>query len=399
MTIEDRLRAAAHDLSRATSGARPGPLDGRHRRSAWKIPLAVVAAAAFIALGVLATSRHGTPRVSVSTGPVGPAVESITFGGGFTPNDVLATGRYVWVLGTAGTGGRSCSVVRLDPATLQTREYPLASCGGYYTAGGGYLYLAVPRYRAGTYTADVHIERLDTRTGDARVLAPVVTTAVGSAVGHLSLSYGGGYLWMYPWEGRLLKISPATGAVVETIEGLPVPGGGHPVVAANGAGIWLAQGPGGDGLLRRIPEGSTSASVVYTAPAPGSILWVSDAGTRVWAAAATFAQHGTGVQLRLVALDQSGRVVVETGPQGVGSPVTAGPAGSLWSVGSDSSCTGPAVLWRIDPDTGRSEPFASIPVPGGKPCVALGDAPLAVSGRFALVAASGVLYRVDLVSG
>ncbi len=399
MTIDDRLRSAAAELNRATSAARPrGPVRPP-RRAPTRIGLALVAAAAFIALGVLATSGHQTPHVSVSTAPVSPAVESITFPGGFTPASVLPTGGGVWVLGTTGTGDTSCSAVRLDPATLASRSYRLPACGGYAAAGGGYVYLAVPRYRPGTNTADVHIERLDTRSGKAEVLGPVVTSAPGSAVGHLNLSYGDGYLWMYPWDSKVLKISPTTGAVVESITGVPVPGGGHAVVAANRGGVWLAQGPGGDALLRRLPPGSSSTEVVYRAPEPGSILWVADTGRLVWAAAATFLQQGAQVQVRLVALDLSGHVVTESGPEGVGSPVVPGPDDTLWSVGNPSTCTGPQTLWRIDPSTGRSYSFASLAVHGVYSCVAPGESPLAVSGRFAFVAQSGSLYRVDLVSG
>jgi hypothetical protein len=330
-----------------------------------------------------------------------PAVSSITFSGPFQPQEVLATGGKAWLVGQIGSpAANRCAVERLDPRTLRTASYPLPECGPYATAGGGHLYLTALQYLAGTNSAEVHIESLDTATGHAVVMAPVVTTPVGSDVAHMALAYGGGSLWLYTWTNQLVKVSPVTGAVLDTIPAVPVPGGATPAVVANPAGVWVAAGPGGDGVLGRIPPGSRVPVAIYNTATPGSIRWLAAAGDRVWADAVSYLNGGRTAQTRLVGFDLSGRKVVETAPEDLGSSLVPGTGNALWSLGvAGPTCSGPQRLWKVDGSTGRSTTFTTLRSPVTNPCLNESSYQLAVAAGFVFVldptSTASLLYRIN----
>lgn len=268
-------------------------------------------------MAVVAASCSGTSSGGQGSGARPPTVRSLGFPGPFLTQDVVASGGKIWLVGAvASIAANTCAVERVDPTTLRTTTYPLAACGGYVAVGGGMIFLVVARYVTGTNNEELHIESFDTATGRSTVMTPVVTAGqIGSGFAHMAFTYGDGSLWLYPWITQLWRISPSTGAVVDTLSGVPEAGGGQPAVMVDSAGIWLAEGPGGGPVISRIPPGSRTPIQVYSAGIGGSILWLAALNGRVWADAATFSNEGRTVRTRLVALDHTGRKVVESGPE------------------------------------------------------------------------------------
>jgi len=225
----------------------------------------------------------------------------------------------------------------------------------------------------------------------------VVMTVGGSAIAHIALTYGAGFLWLYgfasPSSGTpvVLRISPVTGTVVATITGVPAIGGGQPALAVDAAGgVWLAGGAGGTASLERVAPGSSTPVPVLLDPAPVSILWLSAVGDTVWAQAATFGP-GNSASTRLVALATTGQPITEGQAEQLGDGPLAGSARALWSIGS-SHCPTVAVesyaepLYRIDPATGDAVVATTLRSPVNLCDVGPGSF-VAVAGRWVFVLA------------
>jgi hypothetical protein len=188
----------------------------------------------------------------------------------------------------------------------------------------------------------------------------------------MAMAYAGGSLWLNPWSGEVLQISPSTGAVVRTITGTPFSDGGHSLVEGGPGGLWMAGGAGSALILDRLGPGSTTPAVVYKGSGPRSVLWLSPVGDRVWAEVGTYVDGGRRVVTRLVAFDSSGERVLETSPEDPGDLPVVGSGGQLWSVGDGARCDGPQRLWRIDRRTGRSVTVATLASPVA-PCLVAAD--------------------------
>lgn len=139
---------------------------------------------------------------------------------------------------------------------------------------------------------------------------------------------------------------------------------------------------------------------MFTGPAPGSLLWVVEAGDRLWAASAAFGA-GTSFTTSLVAFDASGHQVRETPPVAVGEADAVGAGSRVWSVGTGGACDDPQRLWRTDTATGATAAAATLASPV-EACLALGPDHLAVAGGYVFVldttgsaSPAGVLYRVS----
>jgi len=329
------------------------------------------------------------------------AVRSRSFPGPFLPQQIVSTGGSLWVLGTMGsTDPNRCAVERLDPETLRGPTYPLPECGPYLAAGDSHLYVVAVRYVAGSNGEDLHLETVDTTTGQTTLDPSVITTVVGSGLAHMAFAYGLGSLWLDSWNDQLWRISASTGAVTGSVSERSVTSGGHPSIVATRSGVWLAEGPGGGPTLKRLVPGSKAPSTVFVAPGSASILWLAATPGRVWADVATYADEGRTVRTRLLAFGSSGRMVLETPPEGLGSSLVAGSGHTLWTVGAGTTCAGPQRLWRVDGTTGRSVAVTTLRSPI-EPCLTEGGSQLAVAGGFVFVldatgAASpaGVLYRI-----
>ena len=323
-------------------------------------------------------------------------MRTLRFTGSLGPTRELALDGRIWLVGSAGTG---CAVEELDPASLATRSYPLTECPtGYVAAGAGHLYLLVVHGRPTSNDEELHVETFDTTTGRSGVMAPVAATTVGSGLAHMTLLYGLGWLWLYPWGDRVLRISPSSGAVAGSVGGV-TSGGGHAVMAAEAAHMWLAEGPGGQHLFR-FTAASATASRVYRVPDPGSLVWVAAAGGRIWAEVATYSgTAGSVTTTRLVAFDGAGHRLFQNGPEAVGEAGLVEAGGQLWSAGLGTSCWAPLRLWRVQPGTGHSALAAVLG--HGQTCVTAGDVQMAAAGGYVFVldpaasgSGAGVLYRI-----
>jgi hypothetical protein len=174
----------------------------------------------------------------------------------------------------------------------------------------------------------------------------------------------------------------------------------------NAAGIWLAGGPGGSGVLERLALGAATPVPVSVDPPPSSILWLTAVGDAVWAETATYRRGGTSVSTRLAAFDATGREIRKRPREQLGDGPLVGSARALWSLGS-SHCPTVAVesypepLYRVDPATGGAAVATTLRSPVD-PCDIGFGSYVAAAGRwvFALApshAASqpSTLFRVD----
>ena len=276
--------------------------------------------------------------------------------------------------------------------------------------GKAHLYLTAVTYVKGTSDSkQIRLVRFDTTTGHATAMRPVDATVYGSEIAHTTMTYGNGSLWLYGSANTqgsrgvdVVQISPTTGAVIRTIIGVPDIGGTQPAIAANEGGLWLGGGAGGPPNLDWLAPGSRTLSAVYTAPSPGSILWLSAIGNKVWAVVATYKNNGQVILIRLIAFDASGKVVVKSPPEQLGDGPLVGSGDRLWTVGVGSNCKEPQRLWAVDSSTGKSVGNTTLHSPI-EPCLTENNgSQLAVVGRSVFVldatgaaAPASVLFRID----
>ncbi len=362
---------------------------------------------AVVAATMLALAFAAPSGAAAGESP-GPKLRAVHFPASFAPQQIAAAAGSLWVLGSASPSTfTDCSMMRLDPSTLRMQTYALPLCATGIASGNGRVYLLVDRVQPDTNTRDYQIEVFDPATLSAQVLPPVVLQNVGSAVAHTDLSFGDGSLWLYGYalggKTEVVQISPETGAVENTIGNAPQIGGVYPAVVANGAGAWLAGGPGGPAQLDWIHAGSgatTNLSLV-SGGRTGSILWLSAVAGLVWAGVARYggAPGTTVVSTRLVALNGQGHVAVRSPWEAVGLyPVVATPDGHLWDVEFPARCPGRELLLEIDASAGVSRDAARLATP---PTVCNDEeagSELAALGREVFVllptaSAGAVLYR------
>ena len=349
-------------------------------RAKWALAATVLAALAVVGCG---------------TGTSG-GVRTMNFHGSFVPLALQVLDGEVWLVGSTPQG---CGAERVDPSNLHTKLFQLPSCDIYVAAGDHHLYVLGIDESAGSPAAQEHVVSFDPATGDAAVSPVVAAQTVGSGAGHMAFAFGLGDLWLYTWEqATLSRISTATGSVQSSVKGLES-GGGHPVMAFTDRAVWFAEGPGGSRLYE-LPAGATKPKVVYTAPDPGSVLWVSVVGNQVWAAVATYSNGGKSVHTRLVSFSDTGKKTFTTGELTVGDSASAGPDGALWSVGPGPSCNNPQKLWRTEAN-GKTKAVETLNRPT-QGCL-LESAQIASVGPYLFVldgtgtsSPGGVLYRVSV---
>jgi hypothetical protein len=381
-----------------------------HRAPAAGVALAALA---LILTVLVLASTTGVAPAAVASTPASSSVEKVApkltalhFRGPFVPLQVVAASGRVWVLGSrAPSSDTDCGLEEITPATMATRMYALPACATDIAAGGGRIYLVTGDMARGTNDYPLHIVAFDPHDGRSRVLSPVVMSVVGSAIAHTDFTYGGGALWLYAEQmlagPEVVRISPATGAVTATLKPVPEIGGIDPAVAANGAGLWLAGGPGGPPGVAWVRPGTEVPATVFQGAVHSSVAWLSAVGDEVWAGVETY---GTGPApsglTTLVELDQDGHLVVTSPSELTGqSPLVSTPGAGLWGLAAIGPCGHPAELLEVDPSTGSSHPSVALPSPA-QACDDAGEgSQLAAVGRdvFALiptgVAGSAVLYR------
>jgi hypothetical protein len=288
---------------------------------------------------------------------------------------------------------------------LQRQLYPGPACGSDVAVGGNQIYLTDVSYVGDSNDEQIQIERFNTLTRRATVLAPVDMTVAGSSIAHTSMIYDDGSLWLWgygapggPGTGRdeVVQIAASSGVVLRTITGVPGIGGTQPSMVVTDGGLWLSGGAGSGPTVERIASTASAPTVVYTAPSNSSVLWLSTVGKRVWAEVFT---AGTRSGSQLVVLSANAHQVLRTplSQKNFGQTAAVGTGGKLWAIGAGPSCSDPLQLWRINAATANAQSVLTL-LSSGEPCDA--DARVAVSGRkvFALVSGTPtptVLFRVS----
>ncbi len=195
---------------------------------------------------------------------------------------------------------------------------------------------------------------------------------------------------------------------------LPGDGGGHgdaeargrdggiePAVAANGAGLWLAGGPGGPPGVAWVRPGTEVPATVFQGAVHSSVAWLSAVGDEVWAGVEAYGTGPSPLRPDHPRRTGPGR------PRGRDLSLQidrsslhgSTPGAGLWGLAAIGPCGHPAELLEVDPSTGSSHPSVALPAPA-QACDDAGEgSQLAAVGRdvFALiptgVAGSAVLYR------
>jgi hypothetical protein len=343
----------------------------RRRRYVWAgVTGLVVAVALVLGLVVSSSGPRGAPHAAaaVGAGAARHRVRTVAFARSFVPQQVVTASGKIWVLGSMATDG-SCALAEVEPVSLATTTFALPACGSYITVGGGKIFLADGVFTQATDSDAFHIESFDTTTHESTVMDPVDITTTGTGYAHMDMTYGAGSLWLAPWSNHVLEISTTTGAVVRSISGEPVSNGGHPILAGGAGGLWSAPGVGGPEVIDRLAPPSSTPVPVFTGSAPGGVWFLTVVDGRVWAEVADSRDEGRHFVTGLVALDASGRTVLQVPFHQLGQWAIVGSGDDLWALTAGAGCTGRQRLWRIDGRSGRStvttfsSPVVPCPVP------------------------------------
>jgi DNA-binding SARP family transcriptional activator/DNA-binding beta-propeller fold protein YncE len=235
----------------------------------------VLAAAAAVPIFVLASGDPGTGPVTDRLAPGSVAVIDAATGRlirnvptGAPTARVTAGERFVWV-----THPWNRTVTRIDPRTFETRTFGVASEPVEATAGAGALWIAHPdgtiSWVTGDHTGD-HIERFriagsktfvgglafgagslwtatygnDSRFAVLRInpktrkVVARISFGFASVISVNSLAFGYGSVWVTGVQDQLLRIDPATNAVLDRIPVTDIMG----VAVGEGAAWGLVSG-------------------------------------------------------------------------------------------------------------------------------------------------------------
>jgi hypothetical protein len=363
-----------------------------------------VMAAAVIAVVLTMIAASYPAGAAVLTAPV----TTKHFDGAFQPDQVVAAGGAIWLVGAGPRGvnyGTGCRLGRLNPDSMRVATYRIPQCGFNVTAGDGAIFLETWVVSSQMY--QIHIERFSTST-HATTVFPTVSAALClcSAIAHTQLAYADGSLWFYAVPDssngpEVLQLSASTGAVEHAYLSVPEIGGTEPFVTGAPGYLWLAGGPGSGANFVRI---DVHTDAVRSVKLPGRVASVYDVlavqGQLYFLYLAS--RGGTGSSSSYTShlghLSSSGVLVAESPNEQVGSWLVNLP-GRLFSVGAGSTCPSGAHAWSIDEETLQATSVANLPPPGGNPCLGGGDfRPVAaVSGALFYLyinSPESVLYRV-----
>jgi hypothetical protein len=346
----------------------------RRRRVRGQTLSTLVVVLAVVGVLTLIFHGHGTNSRQATAGSPGSGVHvsALRFLGSFVPQQIVAQGGHLWVLGSTDPQSyEDCAIEEVDPTTLSTMRYGIPACAVDIAAGAGHIYLTTSTFVPDTAaTQDVRIEVFDTNTHRSIVLPAIDMSLVGSAIAHTALAYGDGSLWLYGHGSEIVKISPSTGAVLATMNDAPGIGGHFPTVVANTTGLWAAGGPGGPPDLELFRHGSPVSPQSYEVSSQSSIVWLATIDNRVWADVLTYVGHGASMTAvtRLVAFDAEGTKVLESQPEAPNDFPVVEAGSQLWSVGVGSTCRGPQELLEIDAKSGESHVVTTLRTPV-EPCL------------------------------
>ncbi|MEO7206995.1 MAG: hypothetical protein ABI356_04255 [Steroidobacteraceae bacterium] len=252
--------------------------------------------AAAIALGAAPACFAALQR------PIAELKPLVTLKLGETADWVAITADAVWV---ASTG--PFAVNRIDPKTntlAATVELPGAACAGL-VVGAGSLWVPL-------CTARPSLAKIDL---NSNTLASIYQ--VGPPAEEGGIAYGAGSIWLIIDKlGSLARISPATGAVLETIH---VPAGSYNP-AFQGGTVWVTHADGSDVTGVDAVSGKTIAAVV-TGPNPRFLT--------VGAGAVWTLNQGDGTLTRVDSRNRQ-TATISLGTPGHGGDIAFG-NGKIWT--------------------------------------------------------------------
>jgi hypothetical protein len=193
-----------------------------------------------------------------------------------------------------GDQGVSCLMASANPRSLGLSGLVEPFCDSPVLSGHS---VVAVQQEARTMVASVRIARL---SASGRVeLGPVVVRYTQLSDTHLESVYADGSLWLYapivPGGGRALRISAATGEVLQDTPVLPAMD--RPIIAANADGLYLAPSPE-TGFLGRGPQPNENGIIyhvgidasgvqIFDASSSrvfqGYVEWMTGDGTSLWA--------------------------------------------------------------------------------------------------------------------
>jgi DNA-binding SARP family transcriptional activator/ABC-type oligopeptide transport system substrate-binding subunit/streptogramin lyase len=305
------------------------PRNPRHTRGrrGWKLVLAgaaVVVAAAVAATGVILT---GTSSASLASVPPGVAIVDSSSGRLVAqipwaelkwPAEVTTGDGSFWVLTLDGY-----AMVRVDPYSGRVLGRVSSPFGGNalgWLVDGRSLWFSGPR-----------LARMDLASGNEADRYALTRDPRDDQLA--GLARGGGSLWVARQHpGQLLRVDPATGAVLHRVGNLP----DAYIVAYGDGAAWVA-------AFDKVARVDAATNTVTRVPLPPPIAEVAVGGGFAWASNET---KGT-----VYKIDQSGQIVA-TYETGLGAREMSYADGTLWVVNQDIG-----TLTGIDAATGAQHTF------------------------------------------
>jgi len=269
------------------------------------------------------------------------------------------------------------------------------------------LETTVANVKSQTYA--IHIERFSTSSYVSKVFANVSATMfLGSDIAHTQLAYVDGSLWFYAWlpaGAEVLELSTKTGAVERVFRSVPQIGGAEPIITGAPGQVWLAGGAGSGADFLRIDVRSGRSRAVRLPGKFASVYDLASVGGSLFLLylvyPSTTASAGAALTSHVGRFKANGELLKVSPNEKLGTwlvPLSA----RLFSVGPGSSCTPPALVWRVDEQTLRTSVIAKLSPPGG-PCAGeTGFRAVGAAGNSIFVLFGGPpasLYRVTPLSG
>lgn len=361
----------------------------------------------------------------LAPGSAALAYRSATYPAALQFSGISVSARGLGLYGTAtiaGNQGVDCLEADVNPATLALSDIFEPRCDDPRISGHPVVPIEATVDK-GNYIA-VRVARLDSKTGHIEV-GPVLGTDEDASDTRPQWVYGAGSLWLYlaapkgsPAAGKALRVSVATGQLVQTTE--VSPGLFRPVMTADSNGLYLSPAVNGglqaspgtaNAVIFHVGLGATKSDVFYRWPAGkwyGFADWMSGYGDQLWA---DLCQRG-GPSLKCVLAGFEGTSarpdLLRPEPYFDGWAVGGPSTGFFTSLvpANEVSAPLPTTIVRIDPSTGTVHRLTTIVLPAywgfvepdGNPGAALYDSALY------LLASSGpsdeaTLYRIPVPEG
>jgi hypothetical protein len=221
----------------------------------------------------------GTPDITCAPLHFAATLDQLIFSHG----QLLVTGE----VGNAVGPAAECAAAQVNPATLRLGAVTRGPCND--PAVSGHTVSVVNTYLPDSNNATLAVAHIDPATSQV-VVGPVLMTYGSYSDTRPVVAYGGGSLWIYDAETtagpEAVQVSTATGQLQLTV---PMPHLFKPLMAANGAGLWIGNsiqggtcgGCGPPNALYYVAPGADGATVVV--PGSSVVCWLAGEGDDVFA--------------------------------------------------------------------------------------------------------------------